>query len=100
MINSLLTQNIALPPTPQDALPALLIYRGGRLAASRLSVALPSMVARAQAAEERPGRDPGRRGEGGGGEGGGAVDRVSAEDDLGQLADEVEDLLDDLGLYD
>jgi hypothetical protein len=116
----------------EAALPAILLYRGGKLSASRVSVVLPNSTgARAGAAVERAsGRAAQGEGEGrSGGQGddgewrgagasgstpwagdlgassmGGprreAVDRVTAGDDLEVLADDVEDLLDDLGLYD
>jgi hypothetical protein len=76
----------------ESALPALLLYRGGRLVQSTLNVALPSVRTRLQ-----PPDDDGPSSGGGGGSS--SSDRVIDSDDLDALADEVEDLLDDLGLY-
>jgi hypothetical protein len=70
----------------ESALPAILVYRAGALANSRLSVALPSSRARVEV-------DADRR------EGVALSDKVDSDDDLDTLADEVEDLLDELGLF-
>jgi len=82
----------------ESALPALLVYRGGSLIASRCNVCLPSahdrLLAREEACDKREhmgdtSRSPDA-----------IADCVSADDDLEVLADELEDLLDELGLYD
>mmetsp|Transcript_6837 Transcript_6837/g.12695 ORF Transcript_6837/g.12695 Transcript_6837/m.12695 type:complete len:346 (-) Transcript_6837:162-1199(-) len=112
----------------EAALPAILVYRNGKLEASRMSVVLANS-SRGRIAEEdgsggrRSGEDGGagddrkkgsswneeglRLGTGAGRLGAAmavghqdGVDRVAATDDLEALADDVEDLLDDLGLYD
>lgn len=89
----------------EDALPALLLYRAGKLMQSRVHASLPSMP-RAAEEDDREGRKGGGGGGGrggggfgGGGDGGGGGGGVRDCDDLDQLADELEDLLDDLGLY-
>ena len=86
----------------ESALPALLVYRGGVLAASQCNVCLPSARARSHARdEEREKREHAQAGSSGSGGGLGEelIDRVEADDDLEALADELEDLLDELGLY-
>jgi len=83
----------------ESALPALLVYRGGSLVASRCNVCLPSARDRMLAREEA--RDKHEHMEGSTSQVvGELVDCVGADDDLEVLADELEDLLDELGLYD
>ena len=86
-----------------DMLPALLVYRGGELAGAEMQVRLDGGAA--AKADER-GDDERRRGGGGSGEQGGEgedegvrQDRVRDGDDLGEMADELEDKLDDMGVY-
>lgn len=69
----------------ENVLPAILIYRGGILSNSAMSVMLPSIRDREDYGIERE-----KSGE----------DKVFEDVDLDALADEVEDLLDELGLYD
>ena len=76
----------------EDALPALLVYRGGSLANSSFRVSLSGSADGAIADDDESGRE--REGEGG--QPGG----VTESDDLDGLADEVEDLLEGLGVYD
>jgi hypothetical protein len=78
------------------SLPALLLYRAGTLFASQMQVRLPSMAPEAEEGEER---EPSRGGAAAGGGGQKRFNVVTDGDDLDQLADECEDLLDDLGLY-
>jgi hypothetical protein len=72
----------------EGVLPAILLYRGGMLSNSRMSVMLPSMRDRHEHDQERRGGEHM------------AEEKVFEDVDLSALADEVEDLLDELGLYD
>lgn len=70
----------------ESALPAILLYRNGKLFNARMQVVLPSLQERL--ADSVNGSESNK-----------VVDKVTEADDLDLLADEVEDLLDDLGLY-
>lgn len=78
----------------EDVLPALLVYRGGALSKSSLKVALTGSIDGLVDDDTRSGcqvveGDSEQRGGG-----------VEDEDDLDALADEVEDLLEAMGVYD
>ena len=78
-----------------DMLPALLVYRGGELANAEMQLRLD--VPTGEEADE--GSEP-RGGSGSNGEEAqGKQDRVRETDDIGNLADELEDKLDDMGVY-
>ena len=97
----------------EEALPALLVYRGGKLAKAQLNVSLGSASRRAEVGQDREGDREGcapggfwasdgkidAHG-GGGNAGGGPGAGITDAENFDQLADEVEDVLDEMGLFD